>query len=49
MKPKPNEVYIEHRISLEETGDGHTALSYEEWLEEYLIEMWERHCAPYIC
>ena len=45
---EPREQYIDYTESLAETGDLDALLTYEEWLEEELTEMWEEHGSPYM-
>lgn len=48
MKPEPRDKYIDYVEELAETDDLETMLSYEEWLEEELEEMWNEHGSPYL-
>jgi hypothetical protein len=44
----PREQYVLYVGELAETDDLDTMLSYEEWLEEELAEMWDAHGSPYL-
>jgi hypothetical protein len=45
---EPRNQYIEYTKSLAETGDLDSLMSYEEWLEEELDEMWSEYGTPYL-
>lgn len=44
----PRERYVEYLNSLADTDDLQTHMSYQEWLEEELTEMWDKHGSPYL-
>jgi hypothetical protein len=48
MRTEPRDQYIEYVEELSETDDLDTMLSYEEWLEEELEEMWDEYGSPYL-
>ncbi|MDZ7688632.1 MAG: hypothetical protein U5J64_07920 [Halobacteriales archaeon] len=48
MTSEPRDQYIEYVEELAETDDLETMLSYEEWLEEELEEMWDEYGSPYL-
>jgi len=45
---EPRDQYLEYTESLAETDDLDALLTYEEWLEEELEEMWEEYESPYL-
>lgn len=45
---EPREQYLEYVENLAETEDLDSLMSYEEWLEEELEEMWDEYGSPYL-
>jgi hypothetical protein len=45
---EPRDRYLEYVDSLSDIGDLEGLLSYEEWLEEELKEMWTEYGSPYL-
>ena len=45
---EPREQYKEYVSNLSETDDLEGLMSYEEWLEEELYEMWEEYGSSYL-
>lgn len=48
MKTSPRGKYVEYVDSLAETDDIDSMLTYEEWLEEELKEIWDEHGSSYL-
>ena len=48
MRSEPHDQYVENVEELAETDDLETMLSYEEWLEEELEEIWGEYGSPYL-
>ena len=48
MTSETRDQYTEYVEELAETDDLETMLSYEEWLEEELEEMWDEYGSPYL-
>jgi len=48
MRASPRDRYVEYVESLVETKDLESMLTYEEWLEGELEEMWDEYGSPYL-
>lgn len=48
MRASPRGKYVEYVESLAETDDLDDMVTYEEWLEEELENMWDDYGSPYL-